>query len=76
MREGRYWEEEKNKLCRLCRNESETWKYAWEECRSWKQRKGESWQKACRRRGGRGRGMREVEQERNSRRREKEGVSE
>jgi len=46
MREERYWEEEKNRLCRLCGNGLETWEHVWEECRSWKKRKGESWQEA------------------------------
>jgi len=33
MREGRYWEEEKNRLCRLW-NKLETWEHVWEEYRS------------------------------------------
>jgi len=47
IKEGRYWEEERDKLCRLCGNKVETWEHVWEECRSWKEGSEESWQVAC-----------------------------
>jgi len=69
VKEGRYWEEEKEKLCRLCGYEVETWEHVWEECKSWKEGTGESWQEACSWvLGGDGGGetwMRELEEERN-----------
>lgn len=45
MGEGRYWEKEEKKLCRLCEEKRETWEHVWEECREWKIGE-ESWQKA------------------------------
>jgi len=70
MRGGRYWEEEKDRLCRLCGNGEETWEHTWEECRRWREGGGgeESWQEVCGRvLGEEGEGeswMREVEKER------------
>jgi len=68
IREGRYWEEEEKKLCRLCGDKVETWEHVWEECRKWRQGGEGSWQEACGRiLGGEGEGegwMREVEEER------------
>lgn len=37
VREGRYWEEEKEKMCRLCGGEVETWEHIWERCRRWRE---------------------------------------
>jgi len=34
IREGRYWEEEEKKVCRLCGDKVETWEHVWEECRT------------------------------------------
>lgn len=45
MREDKYWKEEKKGICRLCKNERETWEHVWEECRQWKEREG-GWQEA------------------------------
>lgn len=45
VKERRYWEEEKKKLCRLCEGEVETWEHVWERCRDWKEGGG-SWQEA------------------------------
>ncbi|XP_067217103.1 LINE-1 retrotransposable element ORF2 protein [Linepithema humile] len=45
VREGRYWEEEEKRRCRLCGGERETWEHVWEECREWKEGGG-SWQEA------------------------------
>jgi len=42
VKEGRYWEERREKLCRLCGNEVETWEHMWEECWSWMEGMGES----------------------------------
>jgi len=36
MREGRYWEEEEKRRCRLCGGEEKTWEHVWESCRKWK----------------------------------------
>jgi len=51
MREGRYWEEEKNRDCVGYMGMS--WKRGnknvWEKCKNWKEKKGESWQEAYRR---------------------------
>jgi len=33
IRESRYWEEKKEKECRLCEGRVETWEHIWEECR-------------------------------------------
>ena len=35
VREGRYWEGEERRRCRLCGSDSETWEHIWEECRDW-----------------------------------------
>jgi len=35
VREGRYWEREENRRCRMCEREEETWKHVWEECGRW-----------------------------------------
>lgn len=35
MKEGRYWEENKDKECRLCGKGKENWKHVWEECKQW-----------------------------------------
>lgn len=47
MREGRYWEEEQKKLCRLCGAEMKTWEHVWGRCRKWRKGQG-SWQEALR----------------------------
>jgi len=69
MREGRYWEGEERKKCRLCGNEEESWEHVWERCRRWREGGGGGWQEAV---GwvlgedGEGeRWMREIERERN-----------
>ncbi|KAL6257812.1 hypothetical protein P5V15_011402 [Pogonomyrmex californicus] len=46
MREGRYWEEKKKRICRLCGGGIKTWEHIWEECRMWKEGGGKSRQKA------------------------------
>jgi len=46
MREGRYWEEEEKRLCRLCRAELETWEHVWERCRRWRE-EDSSWQEVA-----------------------------
>jgi len=35
VREGRYWEKEESKMCRMCERERETWEHVWEECGRW-----------------------------------------
>lgn len=35
MREGRYWEREEGKLCRLCGMAAESWEHVWEDCGEW-----------------------------------------
>lgn len=47
MREGRYWEKEERRRCRLCEGEEETWEHVWERCREWREGGG-SWQEAVR----------------------------
>lgn len=42
MREGRYSEEEVNRICRLCEERLEACEHAWKECRKWNE-KGRSW---------------------------------
>jgi len=68
VREGRYWEEERIRECRLCGNGVESWEHVWGECRNWKEGGVESWQEACSwvlGKNGEGKGwMREVEEER------------
>lgn len=32
IKRGRYWKEEKDKECRLCRRGEENWKHVWEDC--------------------------------------------
>ncbi|KYN13488.1 hypothetical protein ALC57_14334 [Trachymyrmex cornetzi] len=44
MKEGRYWEEEEERKCRLCGSGWETWEHIWEGCRAWKMGEGGSWQ--------------------------------
>jgi len=67
VREGRYWEDEENKKCRLCGTELETWEHVWEGCRKWRENE-ESWQKAVgwilREEGEGEEWMRKVERER------------
>jgi len=56
VREGRYWEREENRRCRMCEREEETWKHVWEECGRWGTRG--SWQEMVEEvlgEGGRGR---------------------
>lgn len=68
MKEKRYWEEEGKRECRMCEGEEETWEHVWDECGTWKERRGESCQKVYKRIlgvEGEGEGwMREVEEER------------
>lgn len=68
MREGRYWENENKRGCRLCGGDMETWEHMWEDCRSWKEGGGGSWQEIYGRvLGEEGEGkswMREVEEKR------------
>lgn len=40
---GEYWEEEKERLCRMCSIEIEEWKHVWEDCGRW--RAEGSWEK-------------------------------
>ncbi|KYN11576.1 hypothetical protein ALC57_16268, partial [Trachymyrmex cornetzi] len=68
VKEGKYWEEEEERKCRLCGSGRETWEHIWEGCRAWKMGEGGSWQEVM---GtilgeeGEGEGwMREVEEER------------
>jgi len=67
MREGRYWEEEENRLCRLCGAEMETWEHVWERCRRWRE-EDSSWQEVAGtilgEDGGGEEWMKEVERER------------
>ncbi|KYN14632.1 hypothetical protein ALC57_13162 [Trachymyrmex cornetzi] len=44
VKEGRYWEEEEERKCRLCGSGWETWEHIWEGCRAWKMGEGGSWQ--------------------------------
>jgi len=37
MREGRYWEGEERRKCRLCGYEEESWEHVWERCRKWRE---------------------------------------
>jgi len=75
MREGKYWEGEERRSCRICGDRLELWEHVWEECRLWREGGGGTWQEACvRLLGGEGEGerwMREVEEER---RRQEEGI--
>jgi len=68
MKEGRYWEEEDKRMCRLCGGEIESWEHVWEECRMWKERGNKSWQEVYGRilgEDGEGEGwMKEVEVDR------------
>lgn len=41
IREGRYWEEERKRVCRICEGEIETREHVWESCGEWK-----GWQEA------------------------------
>jgi len=74
MKEGRYWEEEDKRMCKLCGGGIESWEHVWEECRMWKEMGSRSWQEVY---GGRilgedGEGeswMREMEAERGKKRR-------
>ncbi|EZA52484.1 hypothetical protein X777_08600 [Ooceraea biroi] len=67
VKEGRYWEGEEKKRCRLCGMEKESWEHIWEECRRWTVGGG-SWQGAVSwvlGQEGEGEGwMRELEEER------------
>jgi len=40
VKEGRYWEEEDKKVCRLCGGKEETWEHIWERYRNWKEEHG------------------------------------
>jgi len=67
--EGRYWEGEERRMCRLCGGEIESWEHLWEKCRTWKEGGGErGWQEVVGMiLGDKGEGekwMREVEEER------------
>jgi len=42
--EGRYWEDEEKRTCRLCGGELETWEHLWEKCRIWREGRGGRWQ--------------------------------
>ncbi|KYN15951.1 hypothetical protein ALC57_11811, partial [Trachymyrmex cornetzi] len=68
MREGRYWEGEEGKKCRLCGSGVESWEHVWKECRSWRIGLEGEWQEVVHRileDEGEGEGwMREVEEER------------
>ena len=35
MRGGRYWEEEEDRICRICGGGEETWEHVWEVCTGW-----------------------------------------
>lgn len=37
MGEGRYWEGETKRTCRLCGSEEKTWEHVWERCRAWRE---------------------------------------
>lgn len=47
IKEGKYWEEEEGRKCRICGWTMETWKHLWEECvvkemgSTWKEKVGE-----------------------------------
>lgn len=43
VREGRYWEEEEKRICRLCEGQIESCQHVWKRCREW-QEGGGSWQ--------------------------------
>lgn len=68
MREGWYWEEEERRTCRLCGRGRESWEHVWENCRTWKEGEGGSWQESYSKilgEGGEGESwMRELEGER------------
>lgn len=32
MKNGRYWEEEEKRRCRICKGEKESWEHVWEGC--------------------------------------------
>ncbi|KYQ49651.1 hypothetical protein ALC60_11272 [Trachymyrmex zeteki] len=68
VREGRYWEGEEERKCRLCGNEVESWDHLWEGCRAWWNGEVGRWQKELGRNlGEEGEGeewMRKVEKER------------
>lgn len=36
MKEGRYWEGEEDRRCRVCGWGEETWEHVWEECTNWR----------------------------------------
>lgn len=55
MRESRYWGEQRERECRLCGGERESWEHVWERCRSWTEGGG-NWQEVRRRVLGRGGG--------------------
>lgn len=56
MREGKYWGEVRERECRLCGGEIESWEHVWERCRSWTEGGG-NWQEVCERMlGGEGEG--------------------
>lgn len=73
MLEGRYWEEEGGKECRLCGRGRESWEHVWERCREWGEVGGGSWQEVYYRiLGGEREGeswMREMEETRRERNR-------
>lgn len=45
MRDGKFWEEEKKRTCKLRGRERESW----EGCREWRKKGERSWQQECRR---------------------------
>lgn len=44
MREGKYWEEEERRSCRICEGGIESWEHVWEGCGGGREQEGESWQ--------------------------------
>lgn len=46
MKERRYWEEKREKKCRFCEKEGETWEHMWTGCRRWQGIEG-CWEEIC-----------------------------
>ena len=40
MKGGRYWEEEEDRMCRICGGGVETWEHVWEVCTGWGEERG------------------------------------
>ena len=40
MKGGRYWEEEEDRMCRICGGGVETWEHVWEVCTGWERGEG------------------------------------